>query len=272
MYILFDIGGTKTRIAVSKDGKRFGRQFICNTPKSFDSGMKKFDEGVRSFTVGKKIRGIAGGIAGPLNRAQASLVNSPNLRGWVDKPLKAYLEKKYRALAMIENDADIVGLGEATYGAGRDYAIVAYITISTGIGGVRIVDGAIDHSARGFEPGHHVIDVNKGSRGSWEHLASGKAMQQRYRKHPGKITKLSVWRKEARLLAYGLNNVIVFWSPDVIILGGGVALGRPGLIRDVREQLRNAVKIFPSVPPIKKALLKDVGGLYGALALVKERF
>jgi glucokinase len=51
------------------------------------------------------------------------------------------------------------GLGEAVFGAGKGREIVVYMTISTGVGGARIVGGKIDASAMGFEPGHQIIDA-----------------------------------------------------------------------------------------------------------------
>ena len=60
----------------------------------------------------------------------------------------------------LANDSDLDGLGEATVGAGKGFNIVAYITVSTGIGGVRIVGGKIDVSTYGFEPGHQIIDAD----------------------------------------------------------------------------------------------------------------
>ncbi|HWR57864.1 MAG TPA: hypothetical protein VN328_03155, partial [Thermodesulfovibrionales bacterium] len=63
-------------------------------------------------------------------------------------------------------------------------------------------------------------------------------------------------------------NTIVHWSPDIVILGGSVA-GKIPLGR-VRFHLRRIMKIFPKLPPIEKAVLGDVGGLYGALHFLRR--
>jgi len=75
----------------------------------------------------------------------------------------------------IENDASIVGLGEAVSGAGMGEEIVVYITVSTGVGGTRIVSGEIDEHAYGFEPGHELINMQD----SLEDLVSGTAVEER---------------------------------------------------------------------------------------------
>lgn len=57
----------------------------------------------------------------------------------------------------LANDADLVGLGEAVYGAGKGYKVVAYFTVSTGVGGARIVNKRIDKGVFSFEPGWQYV-------------------------------------------------------------------------------------------------------------------
>ena len=40
-YALYDIGGTKTRVAISRDGVNFEEPQIFNTPKDYRDGIKK---------------------------------------------------------------------------------------------------------------------------------------------------------------------------------------------------------------------------------------
>ncbi|MCL5023897.1 MAG: ROK family protein [Nitrospirae bacterium] len=225
---------------------------------------------MRELAGVRPIRAAAGGIAGPIDREKTRLVNSPHISGWVQKPLQRELGKILDAPVYVENDAAMVGLGEATYGEGKGKEIVVYITVSTGIGGVRVLDGAIDRSAMGFEPGHQIIDADGtlcpecGSvPGYFEKYASGSAIELRYGGKPCEIKDPAVWEEEARFLAYGLNNTIVHWSPDILILGGSVM--QSVSIERVRFHLRTVLKIFPRPPFIAGAVLGDFGGLYGAL-------
>ena len=276
-YLLFDIGGTKTRLAVSSDRKSFGEPKIVPTPKNFNEAIALFQKVASELRGSEKITAAAGGIAGPLDKEKAKLVNSPNLPDWVQKALKEELQKAIDAPVYLENDAAIVALGEAIYGAGRGEEIVAYITVSTGVGGARIVDGRIDKNAMGFEPGHQIIDpagalcpiCNKP--GHLEGYVSGTALEKRYKTKPHEITDPKVWDEIAKWLAYGLNNVIVHWSPDIVVLGGSMIVRDPGIPIDrVRFYLKENLRIFPEPPPIEKATLSDLGGLYGALALLNQ--
>jgi predicted NBD/HSP70 family sugar kinase len=274
MYLLFDIGGTNTRLSFSEDGTTFMKPAIFDTPQSFEDGVKMIEEIFKDFAQGHTIKAIAGGVAGPLDSRKTKLVNAPHLPQWVNKPLKTLLQRIFEVPVFLENDTALVGLGEATHGAGREKKIVAYISVSTGVGGVRIVDEKIDVNSMGFEPGHQIIHFGdlmkpKGSYGSGplESYLSGAYLEKKYGVPAHVITDSTVWDKSAVYLAYGLHNIIVHWSPDVVVLGG--ALMKQIDIKKVEEHLKSICTIFPQLPEIRIASLGKVGGLHGALELLK---
>lgn len=277
MFLLFDIGGTKTRLAVSSDGRRFRKPVIVSTPRRFDRALTAIRQAVQQLTNGRKLRAAAGGVAGPLDAKRERLVNAPHLKAWLGKPLKRSLERALGAPVTLENDAAVVGLGEATHGAGRGFSIVAYLTVSTGVGGARIVDGQIDRSAFGFEPGHQVLHLlaarcqTCGLPGDLESLVSGSAFERRWKVPPRRIRNRKIWHQAGEILSLGLVNLTVFWSPEVIVLGGSM-FKQPGIaVPLVRRLFRQHLKIFPKQPRIVPAALGDVGGLFGALELLRGR-
>jgi predicted NBD/HSP70 family sugar kinase len=256
--ILFDIGATKIRMAYSADGEIFEEPVVFQTPQNYEEGLKLFSETAKKLAGDREIKKIAGGMS-------RSVPGWPNDYG----KFKQDLGEKFGAEIFIENDAAIVGLGEANWGAGRGFKIVAYITVSTGVGGAKIVDGKIDEHAIGFEPGKQIIDMNSGK--NLEDMISGRALREKTGKHPKEVTEQGVWDTHAWLLAVGLNNIIVEWSPDCVVLGGSMMTGDPAIPIDKTENyLRDILKIFPQLPAIKKAELGDFGGLYGALAYLKN--
>jgi predicted NBD/HSP70 family sugar kinase len=279
MYILFDIGGTNMRVALSRDGETFEEPRIISTPKDFDAGMLAIKGLVQELTGGAAITASGGGIAGTLSRDRATFLNGPHLAGWNGKPIKQALENAIGAPVYLENDTAIVGLGEAVAGAGKDHHIVAYVTVSTGVGGVRIVNKSIDVSTMGFEPGHQIIDAggalhqtSVGGNGiDLEGYISGTAISERYHKKPYEILEPEFWDEMARLLAYGLNNTIVHWSPDVVVIGGSM-MNKIGIPIDrVRAHLKGILHIYPELPLIEHSLLENLGGIYGALAYIKQK-
>src|SRR5690606_6161795 len=152
-YVLFDIGGTKTRVAVSEDLTTLAKVTSFKTPASFADGMKKIAEAIGTLVDKKEIKAIAGGIRGLLTEEKTGIYNDPVLSKWAGKSVVAEREKRNNTPVCLENDAAIAGLGEAVYGAGKGLEIVADHTVSTGVGGAKIENGDIDHTSTGFEPG-----------------------------------------------------------------------------------------------------------------------
>lgn len=270
MYIAFDIGGTNTRIAFSKDGETPSDPVIYPTPSDFDAGIQQFIETVKKISGDEKITAIAGGIPGPMDTEKTMLVKAPNLKGWNNKPLKTILEQELHASVWLENDTAMWAIGEAIHGAGQEYNIMVYITVSTGVGGTRVVDRKIDVSAQGFEPGHQIInpdgpECSCGGKGHLEAYISGTALEQRTGISPKDIKDSNIWNEEARYLAIGLLNTSVFWSPSCIVLGGSMMKDID--IDLVRNYMQEYNHILPVLPVIKPSVLGDRGGLIGALSL-----
>jgi predicted NBD/HSP70 family sugar kinase len=276
-YVLFDIGGTKTRVALSSDLKTLDKTDHFKTPASFDDGVKKIIATIEKLSKEKPIA-IAGGIRGPLNEEKTGIVNDTTLSKWIGKSLVGELKKHFNVPVFLENDAAMAGVGEAVFGAGQGLEIVAYHTVSTGVGGVKIENGDIDHASVGFEPGHQVLDIDRTILGeeitpTLENLVSGTAIETRFGVKPYEIPQSDVlWDELAEYLAQGLQNTILYWSPDVIVLGGSMIIGDPRIEVDaIRKYTVAALDSFVPCPFITMAKLGDEAGLYGAMAVLKKR-
>lgn len=260
------------RIGVSTDGNTITRSKIVPTPADFQQGIQTLKQVSDELSKGEKIEGIAGGIAGPLDQEKTMLVASPHIGGWIQKPLKSELEKAFDTSVYLENDTVVGGIGEAVKGAGAGKKIMAYLAIGTGIGGARIVDQRVDSNSLGFEPGHQIIipdgnPCNCGGKGHLESYVGGLYIEKIYHQKAEAITDPAIWDKIARHLAIGLNNTIVHWSPDVVVLGGSVMKSLP--LEMVNDHLKNDLTIFPQAPEVALAILGHDSGFYGALELLK---
>lgn len=264
MFLLIDIGGTNTRLAVSRDDATFASPTIVPTPPNFDEAMAQIKTLARQLSSHTNIKAAAVGVPGPLDKAKTMILSAPHLPGWHNKPLKHKLEQALDVPVSVENDAGLAGLGEATAGAGQGFDIVAYLTISTGVGGTRIVNKKIDSNAIGFEPGHQIIMSEQGQALSLEDCVSGTGLKNRYGKPAEQIADPVIWDKVTKLLAYGLNNVTVHWSPHCIVLGGSVM--KSISLAKLQNYFQQTTTIFPELPDLKLAALGDSAGLAGALA------
>lgn len=270
MRLVFDIGGTNMRVAASSDGTTIKKSKIVSTPQDFEQGIQTLKQIADELSEGERIDKVAGGVAGPLDHEKTMLVAGPHMGAWVQKPLKISLEETFNLPVILEHEADLQGLAEATLGAGVGYKIVANINIGTGIASTRIVDGKIDEKSQAFEAGHQIIvpDGNLcdcGGKGHLEAYVSGSGIEKTYGKKGEEITDAGVWDEVARYLAIGLNNVTVLWSPGVVVLGGAVAKSIP--LDKVKMYLKDFLFIFPKPPEIIPAKLGDSAGLLGALLI-----
>ncbi len=262
MYALFDIGGTKSRFAISHDGTSFDEPVIIDTPSNYAEGIIAFDECLRKLTRGKKITQAVGGFPGIIVDQQ--VFKSPNLKDYEGKYIGHELERIFGVKPHIENDADLAALGEAVFGAGKDGDIVAYITISTGIGGGLVIDKKIQRTKYGFEPGHQIINYK--TKETLHDMISGTALSKKYNKPAKEIKEPEVYEWISELLGVALTNTIVHWSPDILVMGGSITKDID--LGEVQKQIALNLHIFPKLPLLKRAELGAYNGIWGALHIL----
>ncbi len=267
MYCVLDIGGTNLRVGVSRDGAALQAIKIAPTPKRFTDGVALIQTFARQLTRDKKIKAVVAGMPGQIDQRSHRHSGAGNLPDWSGKPIAKTLSRLLHAPVLLENDALLAALGEAHRGAGRGYPIVGYLTVSTGLGGAKIVDGKPDANAFGFEPGAHIIESKKLQ--TLESLVSGAAVLRRHKKSAASLSGAAAWNELTRCLAMGIHNAIRFWSPDIMVIGGGLMkrIAMPRLQREVRNLFTQ-----PRIPKIKKAALGDRAGLEGALIYLHQNF
>jgi predicted NBD/HSP70 family sugar kinase len=266
-YLLFDIGGTKIRIAKSDDLTDISETVILSTPPDFETGFNTLVQNAKNILGEEKAEAICGGIAGVLDRHKKELVRSPHLLDWVNKGLWQKLEQEFDTNVFLENDSSIVGLGEASKIPNYKDMIIVYYSVGTGIGGSRIVYGKMDANIYGFEPGHQIIDLTNETL-RLEDFVSGAGLQKIYGKRASEIKDPKVWEDVSKIMAAGIHNSIVHWSPDLVILGGGIMEFLP--INMIENHLKEMLQIFPEFPNLELAKLSDIGGIYGALEYLKS--
>lgn len=276
-YLVFDIGGTRSYLAISEDGDSLAMVKNIATPKKPETFLKEM------MSLGEqakgKVKAIAGGVRGSLNEEKTGVERDGVLKAWQGFDIVEALAAAFPTAKRIclDNDTAVAGLGEAHFGAAKGLDIVVYHSISTGVGGVKIDEGFIDHASAGFEPGHQVLDIDRTVLGpditpTLENLISGAAVEVRMDQKPQDIPQEDVlWNELAGYLAQGLRNTILYWSPEVIVLGGSMVLGIPKIPLDiVRKETVSVLGDVAQCPFITLSKLGNEAGLYGALVLIKQ--
>ena len=257
------------RMAGSHDLRRFSEPVIADTPASYHDGLALIERVANNIAGGNPIDAVTVGMTGvPIHGKRSTYAS--NCPDWDEKPIADDIERALDARVLVENDTALVGLGEAHFGAGEGVPLLVYVTVSTGVNGVRIVDGYIDAAALGFEIGEQFLSMEGGDDTLGE-MISGRAIQNRFGVHPRELGKDSpVWDELAQVLAYGLHNTIMHWSPHRIVLGGSMFNTIGISVESVEAHLRSIMTKFPEIPEMVHSKLADFGGLYGGMILLRQ--
>ncbi len=222
----------------------------------------------------------------PCSPGYGSILATPKL-GWTGYNVVNGIRKGLQMPIPILFDTDVNAavIGEAQYGAGKNSRNVAYITVGTGIGGAFLHNGTLLHGRMHTEIGHmimpdldaaygHSTNVCPFHGSCLEGRAGGPAIEARWEMPGDRIPENHpAWELQAKYLAIGCINLTAAWSPDIIILGGGVSR-KAGLIDRIRHEFEQLAGAYWSLPPLDLYLqtpaLDQNAGIVGALSLAQR--
>ncbi|MDH5598688.1 MAG: ROK family protein [Cyclobacteriaceae bacterium] len=185
------------------------------------------------------------------------LGGAPNLPDWEDLPLASILSEKTGLPTFVDNDANLMGLGEYRYGFGGEGNHMIFLTIGTGIGGGMIINGELyrGHHFAGAELGCIPMNCEEKT-GYWEDFASTSAMVTHYKslqKEPVKeeidgkyITKaffqgeqaaIDTMEKHTHLVAMGVAGIVNIFNPEHIVIGGGISEAGEFYIEKIKQKV-----------------------------------
>lgn len=265
MYILIDIGGTNTRIARTDDKESFGEPVIFSTPQNFNEWFSIAIKHIDTLKGEQQVDAIVAGMAGIFSKDKSIINHSPHLQEWEGVNLKEKLGGWFNCEAILQNDTAQVGLGEAVFGSGKGYDIVVYLTISTGVGGVRIVDGKVDRNKFGFEIGHQIVNKDK----ELEYYLAGSSHEKRFNMPSREIKDKKFWKEVDYYGGVLTANTTMYWSPAVIVFGGPVVNDMH--LDEVEKHAKILAPMYEELPVIVRSSLGSLGGLYGGMAYLKSR-
>ncbi len=318
MYLGIEIGGTKLQLGLGRgDGVIAALWRGTVNPADGGEGIRKQIVAALPELLAKAsldrghLTGVGIGFGGPTDDATRTVIKSHQIAGWDGFPLADWISDLVGVPAVLCNDADVAGLAEALFGAGKGLSPVFYITVGSGIGGGLIIDGQIYRGlGRGAaEIGHLQVYASGVERDHYmmplEHVASGWAIGRAGRARleawfvdtplrllaggdPQKVTGHMVGLAAARgderaldiianarnALAHAIRQVIVLLCPKRVVIGGGVSLiGEELLFEPLRRVV--AKEVFPpfgDLTDIVPAALGEEVVVHGALALARQKF
>lgn len=238
MFGGIEAGGTKFNCIIAEDPDRIisEKRIPTTQPEvTLQEVNAFFSEWMKATNT--KLQSIGVGCFGPLDLDPnsptfGSITSTPKI-AWQNFNVKATIENILNIPTVIDTDVNAAAMGEYLWGAGKDKGCVLYVTIGTGIGGGIVIDGKPLHGNLHPEMGHFFLPMPAEDQefpgvcpfhgNCFEGLASGPALQERWGVEAQQLPQdHPAWDLEAKYVALAICAYTCNFSPNVIILGGGV--------------------------------------------------
>lgn len=287
--------------ALVSDGPNIILERVTELFRNLIAGNGLSDQSVLAFGVG---------VPGPVNFKEGMVVSPPIMPGWDQFPIIDYLQDQWPGtLVIVDNDVNIMALGEFTKQKRRERKNIIFVKIGTGIGAGIISNGEIYRGSSGCagDIGHICVDKSGpicpcGNRGCLEVLAGGTAIADRamaackegkspilkkyYEKSGGILTakevgaaakegdetSIEIIRESGRLVGEVLAVLVNFYNPGRIVIGGGVSKFGNLLLASIRQAvLRRSLPLATKDLPIMFSSIIDDAGVLGAMNLALDQ-
>lgn len=296
-----DVGGTNVKLGLIDDSGRIIARSRLNT-KAYTSqptGLIQALAEASAFLVKEnkktfqQVKGVGIGLPGLVDPVKGFVIFLPNMPGWKNIALKKELEKRLSVPVFLDNDVNVITLGEWRFGAGAGVDDLIGMTLGTGVGSGLILNGAL-YRGPGFaagELGHVPINLkgpkcNCPSFACLEAYVGNVRLQARAakifkKKHialedvfalakKGNKQALRFWEEAGEYIGSALVGVVNVINPARIVIGGGVSNNARFLFPAIRQQIKTrAMPVQAKMTKVVRAKLGDDAGLIGARVLVE---
>ncbi|HJQ14442.1 MAG TPA: ROK family protein [Anaerolineales bacterium] len=276
IFVGLDIGGTKIMVAAADHEGNILRRARTDTSTSLEEDLSNINNMIAEVAGEDQILGMGAAIGGPLDWEQG-IVSPLHQPAWRNIPLKAMMETKWGCPFHVDVDTNVAAMGEYRWG-GISAKRFLYLTLSTGMGGGFLINGRIYRGQDGAHPevGHqsvHFRSVNPsavqcecGAPDCLEALVSGNGIRRIYGKAAENLSPRE-WEEVAYNLGQGLRNMAALYAPDLIRLGGGVAVGGgEPFIHAAKKVMEEHLKLVPP-PQVELSRLGYDTALRGAVSM-----
>lgn len=304
------MGGTFVKSAlVTGEGKILKRYSVATQAAlGVEAVLGKMREAVGEV-MSDETKGIGVGAPGLVDPGAGDVYDLTNFPGWKHVALAKLLGEFFGLPVFVDNDGNVMALGECLWGAGRGANSLLGITLGTGVGGGLVLSQQPyqPEGVSAVEIGHIVIVHNGlpcacGGRGCLERLVGNQFIVERFLQRVDRGAKTDVldrvagdrkaitpevlseaadegdelareiWRETGEYIGSALVTVINLLAPEVIAIGGGVSKAGEKLFEPIRQWVQSyAMSALSERVSIVPAVLGNDAGVIGAASLAKQR-
>lgn len=285
-YLGLDLGGTNIKIAIIEKSDSgwnviFKDQVSTSAEKGPDYVVSLLADLAKKY--GPEVDGVGIAVPGIFNHEVGTIQLFPNLPGpWKDHAMLEPVAKASGKPTGLINDARAFSLAESIMGAARGYETVACLVLGTGVGGGIVINGKVLMGATkgAGEIAHQMVNPDGplcgcGAKGCAEAMTSTKAIcdlagtktpEEAYKNAlAGDERAINTFKEVAKWLAVALYNVMTIVSPNVYVIGGGVAQAGELLFDYIKEEFKSRNHLWPDFQAlIIPAQLGPAAGSIGA--------
>jgi glucokinase-like ROK family protein len=308
--LVLELGATSISVAIadlsgSLEGQVTEPADVTDGPEPIlGRAVELFDKLLGAQPV--EVWGVGVGLPGPVEFTTGRPVAPPIMPGWDGYDVRAYFADRYDAPVWVDNDVNVMVLGELRDGLAQGMRDVVYVKVGSGIGAGLVSAGHLHRGAQGCagDIGHiaaedhsHII-CRCGQTGCLEALAGGAALardglvaaQTRRSPYLAKLAKegrtitatdvghaalrgdpysVQLVTYSAKLVGESLSRIVNFFNPSLILIGGGVSDVGDLYLASVRQEIfSRSLPLATRSLKIERSPLGDTAGLKGAAFMV----
>jgi len=312
-YLGIDIGATSVDVALTDAHLTVLEQVseaidVRNGPEAVLAVVLELVGKLRAEDSALEVHGAGVGVPGPVSFRDGVPVAPPIMPGWNQYPVRSVLAQHLGCTVLLDNDVNIMALGEMHAGLARSVEDLLFVKVGTGVGCGIVVDGAVYRGANGSagDIGHIRVDDDGpmctcGNVGCLEAHFSGAALARDATEAArtgrsdllaarlqeagtltaadvaaamaaGDAAALDLVRVGGRKLGLLLAGLVSFFNPGMVVLGGEVSLGlgHP-LLAEIRSVVyRRSLPLATGNLPIVLSELGHQAGVVGAARMVSD--
>lgn len=265
MYLVIDIGGTKTLIAAFNKRGKVIKKFRFKTPEKRQDFEALLKSALIPFSVkyGNKIKQVIVAVPGLVEKNVAVKFGN---RPWKNFRIADCITNLFKCSITLINDANLATIYESSFHKG----LTLYLTFSTGIGGGLARKTKLAKNTDSVEPGH-IKYLWNGSHKEWEDIASCAAIGKDYNCQATSVRGENAYEDIAHRVSLGLPELIHRYHPDFIIIGGPLGLLFDRFKISLKSNVKKLLKGSTVLPRIVPAKRPKESVIYGGYLYAKIR-
>jgi glucokinase-like ROK family protein len=313
--LVADVGATSIDVAVADVGGRI----IAHQGEPADVSLgpevvigrleELFDDIIAEARPPGELWGLGIGVPGPVEFRTGRPISPPIMPGWDGFPVREQITERYGVPVWVDNDVNIMALGEWRAGIARGHSHVIFVKVGTGIGSGIMSNGTIHRGAQGSagDIGHmQVVDDRSevcrcGKVGCLEALAGGGAIARdgetlalagesptltKVLGERGRVTAKDVSRaasmgdpvsvklleRSGRLVGQTLAGLVNFFNPSLVVIGGGIANAGDSYLATIRQTIyARSAPLATRDLAVQLSRLGNEAGVTGAASMVLDQ-